>query len=74
MPYGFVLEGHGWWHIFTGVGVYFYLVYEEYLRCFLTKTERFYEFRWIAGLPVVQLVDADGLVAFKKAEQEKKTI
>lgn len=72
MPYGFVLEGHGWWHIFTGTGVYFYLVYEEYLRCFLTNTEKFYEFRWIFGLPVVKLVDQEGLVKFKAAQKAKK--
>ncbi|RLV91935.1 Alkaline ceramidase YDC1 [Spathaspora sp. JA1] len=49
MPYGFVLEGHGWWHIFTGAGIYCSLVYEEYLRCFLTGTEKFYEFKWVGG-------------------------
>lgn len=74
MPYGFVLEGHGWWHIFTGAGVYFYLVYEEYLRCFLTGTEQFFEFKWIFGLPVVQIVDPEGFTKFREAQKEKKTI
>ncbi|KAL6450154.1 YDC1 Alkaline ceramidase YDC1 [Candida maltosa Xu316] len=49
IPYGFILEGHGWWHIFTGIGVYYSLVYEEYLRCFLTGTEKYFEFKWILG-------------------------
>ncbi|KAK6455338.1 ceramidase [Scheffersomyces xylosifermentans] len=61
IPYGFVLEGHGWWHIFTGLGVYFYLVYEEYLRCFLTGTEKFFGFKWVIGLPIVSCVDKNGL-------------
>ncbi|KAG7193636.1 uncharacterized protein KQ657_000319 [Scheffersomyces spartinae] len=61
MPYGFVLEGHGWWHIFTGTGVYFYLVYEEYLRCFLQGTDKFYAFKWAYGLPYISLVDKHGL-------------
>lgn len=65
MPYGFLLEGHGWWHIFTGTGVYFYLVYEEYLRCFLNGTDRFYKFEWLYGLPVVRCVNPDGLDRYK---------
>lgn len=61
IPYGFVLEGHGWWHILTGTGVYFYLVYEEYLRCFLIGTEKFYKFKWVFGLPIVDCIDKEGL-------------
>lgn len=76
MPYGFVLEGHGWWHIFTGTGVYFYLVYEEYLRCFLQGTNEFYKFKWIYCLPVVYCVDAPGLdrhnAVKKLAEEDSK--
>lgn len=72
MPYGFVLEGHGWWHIFTGTGVYYYLVYIEYLRCFTTGTEAFYAFRWVRGLPVVELVDAPGLDRFRAVRDLKR--
>lgn len=74
MPYGFLLEGHGWWHILTGSGVYFYLVYLEYLRCWLTGTQKFFEFRWVYGLPVVVLTDLDGLSAHRAAAKTKKTI
>lgn len=78
MPYGFVLEGHGWWHIFTGLGVYYSLVYEEYLRCFLTGTEDYYKFSWSWGLPVVYCIDKHGLErhrAIKKlAEYDKKNL
>lgn len=72
IPYGFILEGHGWWHIFTGTGVYFYLVYEEYLHCWLTGTQKFYSFEWKFGLPVVVLQDEAGLAAFKTAQTSKK--
>ena len=65
IPYGFVLEGHGWWHIFTGTGVYFYLVFIEYLRCFLQGTQDYFEFKWVWGLPVVICVDGAGLKRFK---------
>lgn len=69
MPYGFVLEGHGWWHILTGTGVYFYVVYEEYLRCFLTGTEKFYNFKWIFGLPIVNCIDPQGLDKFNEVKK-----
>lgn len=39
MPYGFVTELHGWWHIFTGLGVYYYVVFIEYLRLYIEKQE-----------------------------------
>lgn len=72
IPYGFILEGHGWWHIFTGTGVYYYLVYLEYLNCFITGTQEFYEFRWMFALPVVCLVDGPGLERFKSVQTLKK--
>lgn len=85
MPYGFVLEGHGWWHIFTGTGVYFYLVYLQYLRCFLQKTEQFFAFKFVWGLPIVYCIDKPGLERFRAnkrlaendatyLDQQKKTI
>ncbi|CAI5759569.1 unnamed protein product [Candida verbasci] len=73
MPFGFLTEFHGWWHILTGTGVYYSLVYEEYLRCFLTGTEQYYEFSWIWGLPVVYCIDKPGLErarAIKKLKLE----
>lgn len=74
IPYGFILEGHGWWHIFTGTGVYIILVYEEYLHCWLRGTQQFYSFEWAYGLPLVVLKDKAGLEAFKAAESSKKHI
>jgi dihydroceramidase len=35
MPLGFVTELHGWWHLFTGIGVYDYIVFIEYLRSYI---------------------------------------
>ncbi|KAF8861305.1 alkaline phytoceramidase, partial [Acephala macrosclerotiorum] len=40
MPLGFVLELHGWWHIFTGLAVYYYMVFIEYLRLYLGRRGR----------------------------------
>lgn len=55
MPLGFLLEGHGWWHLFTGLGVYSYLVYLQYLRMFQLKKADEFEYVWRFGiLPVMQ--------------------
>ncbi|KAG4442512.1 hypothetical protein IFR05_002012 [Cadophora sp. M221] len=37
MPLGFLSEGHGWWHMLTGLGVYYYVVFIEYLRLCITS-------------------------------------
>ena len=31
MPWSFALELHGWWHVFTGIGAYVFIVLAEYL-------------------------------------------
>ena len=80
MPLGFLSEGHGWfvaqikqtedkakedrWHILTGFGVYYYVVFIEYLRlCIPTPSESIQKKRgailiWpsIFSLPRVELV------------------
>jgi dihydroceramidase len=70
MPYGFVLEGHGWWHILTGTGVYYYLIYLEYLRCLLKDTHKFYRLSYVLGfLPYVECVDAPALEQFLQLQK-----
>lgn len=32
LPLGILLELHAWWHILTGTGIYYYIVYLQYLR------------------------------------------
>lgn len=32
LPLGAFLELHAWWHILTGTGIYYYIVYLQYLR------------------------------------------
>lgn len=33
LPWGVLSEGHGWWHLLTGVGAYYYIVYGELGQC-----------------------------------------
>ena len=46
MPWGFFLEGHGWWHLMTGVGAYCYIVWAIHLRHILDGNQEDYEMTW----------------------------
>ena len=46
MPWGFFLEGHGWWHLMTGIGAYCYIVWGIHLRHVLNGNQDKYEMIW----------------------------
>jgi dihydroceramidase len=46
MPWGFVLEGHGWWHLMTGIGAYCYIVWGIHLRHVLNGDQDKFEMVW----------------------------
>ncbi|CBX92690.1 hypothetical protein IAQ61_005938 [Plenodomus lingam] len=46
MPWGFMLEGHGMWHLMTGTGAYFYIVWGIWLRHCLNYRQDEYELVW----------------------------
>ncbi|KAH3681437.1 hypothetical protein WICPIJ_007594 [Wickerhamomyces pijperi] len=57
MPYGFFFELHAWWHVFTGLGVYYYMIYLQYLRIFLIGQQSQYEvYHHLGFFPEVRLV------------------
>lgn len=67
MPWGWLLEGHGWWHLLTGWGAYYYIVYGIWLRSCLDGKQEEYECVWerVWSLPVVRR--RKGLAANGKA-------
>ncbi|KAG0649544.1 Alkaline ceramidase [Hyphodiscus hymeniophilus] len=46
LPWGILLEGHGWWHIMTGIGSYFYIVWAIWLRLCLSEKQDEYMLNW----------------------------
>ena len=46
LPWGLLLEGHGWWHLMTGVGAYFYIVWGIWLRHCLNGRQDEFEMVW----------------------------
>ncbi|KZF26295.1 alkaline phytoceramidase [Xylona heveae TC161] len=46
LPWGILLEGHGWWHLMTGIGAYFYIVWGIWLRHCLNGRQEEYMMYW----------------------------
>lgn len=56
MPWGFATECHGWWHLLTGIGAYYELMYGIYLRHCLDGNQHRYTLDWpgLFSLPIVR--------------------
>lgn len=50
LPFGVLLEGHGWWHIFTGFGIYYFIVYNMLLSTFMLGKADQYELKRYWGI------------------------
>ncbi|OXV10022.1 hypothetical protein Egran_02207 [Elaphomyces granulatus] len=46
LPWGLFLEGHGWWHLMTGIGAYFYITWGIWLRHCLNKRQNEFHVVW----------------------------
>ncbi|KAL0252247.1 alkaline ceramidase ydc1 [Diplodia seriata] len=55
LPWGILLEGHGWWHLMTGVGAYYYITWGVWLRHCLNGKQDEYELLWpnVFHMPLV---------------------
>lgn len=66
LPWGILLEGHGWWHIMTGIGSYFYIVWAIWLRHCLNERQDEYMLHWTRlwklpeVVPINEVVPANG--------------
>ncbi|PQE32858.1 alkaline phytoceramidase protein [Rutstroemia sp. NJR-2017a WRK4] len=50
MPWSFLLELHGWWHIFTGIGAYIFIALVEYLTSEEAGQQLGPHFAWPVGV------------------------
>ncbi|KAL9596816.1 MAG: hypothetical protein Q9179_004493 [Wetmoreana sp. 5 TL-2023] len=65
LPWGIILEGHGWWHLMTGVGAYYYLTWGIWLRHCLNGRQDEYSLVWprVFSLPeIVRSYQSNGIV------------
>lgn len=64
LPWGILLEGHGWWHLMTGVGAYYYIVWAIWLRHCLNNRQDQYVLEWPSlffSLPSVVKADTTSI-------------
>lgn len=50
LPLGILLEGHGWWHIFTSLGIYNFIIYNEVLSIWFENKQNDYVLVYRFGL------------------------
>jgi len=71
LPWGILLEGHGWWHIMTGIGSYFYIVWAIWLRHCLNDRKEEYVLNWpsVFALPeVISVEDAEKIARRRRSD------
>ncbi|KAH0842805.1 putative Alkaline phytoceramidase [Fonsecaea pedrosoi] len=56
MPWGFFLEGHGWWHLMTGIGAYCYIVWGIHLRHILNGDQEHFQMVWPSIFTLPEIV------------------
>ncbi|CDK24408.1 unnamed protein product [Kuraishia capsulata CBS 1993] len=57
LPYGIFIEGHGWWHIFTSLGIYYFVTYNEVLSTWMDDKQEDYKVVWHGPICEVVLKD-----------------
>ncbi|OQD87528.1 hypothetical protein PENANT_c005G06934 [Penicillium antarcticum] len=68
LPWGLILEGHGWWHVMTGLGAYLYIIWGIWLRHCLNGRQDEYQLRWARFWHIPEVVrTADTITQDKKS-------
>ncbi|KAK6582361.1 hypothetical protein PZA11_004769 [Diplocarpon coronariae] len=60
LPWGIVLEGHGWWHLMTGVGAYYYVVWAIWLRHCLNERQDEFVLSWPSIFSIPEVIPSAG--------------
>ncbi|KAJ5168296.1 uncharacterized protein N7482_003890 [Penicillium canariense] len=73
LPWGIFLEGHGWWHIMTGIGAYLYIIWGIWLRHCLNGRQDDYHLRWKHFWHIPEIVRTTPLSENGVARAKKST-
>ncbi|KAI1079398.1 putative alkaline phytoceramidase [Whalleya microplaca] len=71
LPWAVVLEGHAWWHLMTGLGAYFYIVWRIWIHRCLDGDEDKFRLYWpsVFSMPeVIAIEDTPGQSSDKKRQ------
>ncbi|KAJ5043697.1 alkaline ceramidase ydc1 [Penicillium rubens] len=73
LPWGIFLEGHGWWHIMTGIGAYFYITWGIWLRHCLNNRQEEYHLRWAHFWQIPEVIRTSGGPSENGVSRAKKS-
>ncbi|CAG7961899.1 unnamed protein product [Penicillium nalgiovense] len=73
LPWGIFLEGHGWWHVMTGIGAYFYITWGIWLRHCLNNRQEEYHLRWAHFWQIPEVIRTSGGPSENGVSQAKKS-
>lgn len=60
LPWGILLEGHGWWHLFTGIAQYFNITWSIWMRYCVEGKQDDFEMVWPSMFTSVPAVERSG--------------
>ncbi|KAI1814627.1 alkaline dihydroceramidase [Poronia punctata] len=66
LPWAVVLEGHAWWHLMTGIGAYYYIVWRTWIQRCLDGDEDKFTLNWPSVFNLPQVRPINGKVAVKE--------
>ncbi|KGO37983.1 Ceramidase [Penicillium expansum] len=73
LPWGLFLEGHGWWHIMTGIGAYLYITWGIWLRHCLNNRQEEYHLRWAHFWHIPEVIRTSGGPSENGVSRAKKS-
>ncbi|KAJ5415761.1 hypothetical protein N7465_004456 [Penicillium sp. CMV-2018d] len=73
LPWGIFLEGHGWWHIMTGIGAYLYITWGIWLRHCLNNRQEEYHLRWAHFWQIPEVIRTSGGSSENGVSRAKKS-
>lgn len=59
LPWGVLLEGHGWWHLMTGIGAYYYITWRVWIHHCLEGNEDKFRLKWPSIFSIPEVVSVE---------------
>ncbi|ANZ77135.1 BA75_04330T0 [Komagataella pastoris] len=72
LPFGFIIEGHGWWHIFTSLGIYYFILYNEIMGTWMNEKPEDYKLVWRMGFLGEMVLTDEAKERYQKLDEKKK--
>ncbi|KAI8957055.1 putative alkaline phytoceramidase [Daldinia sp. FL1419] len=66
LPWAIILEGHAWWHLMTGIGAYFYIIWRIWVHRCLDGDEDKFRLVWPSILRMPEVVSIEDAMHKKR--------